>query len=619
TLYPFGIKDKDNNSLLPNPGSETAEYRAILREIDRMADAFDALSDLTLAESVYQVAKGNYKRVNAVSEAIASGTAPPEPQIVNTPRSGKVITHRVVWNLNPIDSRNLTSPSAISAALPAGWQNITASPAMLANPAINYLLGSILGHPTDIRFQIGTNPQQLTSQSIADLDIHAIDLIRLMDGEVGGGDLERLIAYRFSMANNLGNDPEITISFKDRDPAWTPNVRTLFELAPMINSLQELISDSKGTFADDLIIPGDSVTNPGGLIPAEMAHRYTAVHSALTNIDQFLQNVLYDANDKLKTSLSDPEIDGLRNIMWTASTYGVSNAIPVNRVGYDTDLALALLNQGDTVAKVIRKRLAEANKAIAKITNDSTQKELIGAYEKALAALFDKGFKAIPLFELRNEAELVQTGLQSAHLLRHEPDFPMETWSHSVSKVREKMRQLELVNTYSHAFDSQFPSKSVVQIPYEQDDYWFGQTFPADYDPENEKLSLIVLNLARWNSGPVQCGLVIDEWVETIPDKEELTGIAMHYDQPDARPPQSILLAVSPSDTSKWDWEDLVYTLRDTLDLARIRAVEPKHIQKSAFSHVLPAIVAETQLPEATGLDMHVEVFYRRNNLEIES
>ncbi|MEM6726739.1 MAG: hypothetical protein AAF598_22065, partial [Bacteroidota bacterium] len=306
-LYPFGLKDKQGNSLLPNRTSQKEEYWAILREIDRMADAFDALSDLTLAESVFQVAKGNYERAGTVADAIAKGTVPPEPQIVNTPRSGKVVTHKVVWNMSAFDSRTINTPTQISNALPAGWKNISLSPVAKANLSVNYMLGEILGNPADIRFLVGEDAQQLVTQSIADLDIQALDLIRLMDGETGGSDLERLIAYRYIVAQNLPNDTEITISFKERDPAWTPNVRTLFDLAPLVKSLQEVVSESKGIYADDLLIPGEAVDNPGGLVPDEMESRFLAVRSRLEVIHQSLVGLIYDANNKLKTSLNNTD------------------------------------------------------------------------------------------------------------------------------------------------------------------------------------------------------------------------------------------------------------------------------------------------------------------------
>jgi hypothetical protein len=70
-------------------------------------------------------------------------------------------------------------------------------------------------------------------------------------------------------------------------------------------------------------------------------------------------------------------------------------------------------------------------------------------------------------------------------------------------------------------------------------------------------------------------------------------GIAINYDQPSSEAPQSILLAVTPEQKSYWLWSDLMDTLNETVDMAKIRAVEPDMIQKSPLSQVLPALVAQ--------------------------
>ena len=41
-------------------------------------------------------------------------------------------------------------------------------------------------------------------------------------------------------------------------------------------------------------------------------------------------------------------------------------------------------------------------------------------------------------------------------------------------------------------------------------------------------------------------GLLIDEWVEVVPSASETTAMVFQFDQPDAAPPQSLLLAVPP-------------------------------------------------------------------------
>ena len=40
-------------------------------------------------------------------------------------------------------------------------------------------------------------------------------------------------------------------------------------------------------------------------------------------------------------------------------------------------------------------------------------------------------------------------------------------------------------------------------------------------------------------------GLLIDEWTERVPAPSETTGVAFHFDEPESRPPQAILLAAA--------------------------------------------------------------------------
>ena len=102
-----------------------------------------------------------------------------------------------------------------------------------------------------------------------------------------------------------------------------------------------------------------------------------------------------------------------------------------------------------------------------------------------------------------------------------------------------------------------------------------------------------------------QCGLLLDEWTEVIPADTETTGVAFHFDKPNAEPPQAILLALPAQFTGAWKWGDLVDALQETLDLARSRAVEPQQIDQTALSVFLPAtIMATTWRPVTIAADL---------------
>jgi len=59
--------------------------------------------------------------------------------------------------------------------------------------------------------------------------------------------------------------------------------------------------------------------------------------------------------------------------------------------------------------------------------------------------------------------------------------------------------------------------------------------------------------------------------------------------------------------TGAWSWQDLVDTLHDTLDRARLRAVEPQQLDQTPLSVYLPAtILATTWSPVTIAADLSV-------------
>jgi hypothetical protein len=80
-----------------------------------------------------------------------------------------------------------------------------------------------------------------------------------------------------------------------------------------------------------------------------------------------------------------------------------------------------------------------------------------------------------------------------------------------------------------------------------------------------------------------------------IPAERETTGVAVHHNGPDSEPPQAMLLVVPPVRTAgaQWAATDLVDAITETFELAKTRAVEPAHLDMTAFAHLLPA----TMLP----------------------
>jgi hypothetical protein len=88
------------------------------------------------------------------------------------------------------------------------------------------------------------------------------------------------------------------------------------------------------------------------------------------------------------------------------------------------------------------------------------------------------------------------------------------------------------------------------------------------------RLSIVAHAPVAIDTSKPLAGLLVDEWVEVVPNPIETTGLAFHYNTPNARAPQAILLAVVPDDRPTWDVETLEATVMETLELAQLRAVD---------------------------------------------
>ena len=104
-------------------------------------------------------------------------------------------------------------------------------------------------------------------------------------------------------------------------------------------------------------------------------------------------------------------------------------------------------------------------------------------------------------------------------------------------------------------------------------------------------------------AGPL-AGLVVDEWTEVVPSRSETTGIAFQFDPPDSAAPQAILIAVPPVIGRPWTVGGLNRTLLETLELARLRLVQPATL--GAVAHYLPAACLAFNLAaDAVSTDLH--------------
>jgi hypothetical protein len=158
-----------------------------------------------------------------------------------------------------------------------------------------------------------------------------------------------------------------------------------------------------------------------------------------------------------------------------------------------------------------------------------------------------------------------------------------------MARVRDGIANLGAALGYAEALNTgERLTLKIAQLPYADNDRWVGLPLAAGANIPGGKLSIAVQSTATLDVSKPLAGALIDEWVEVVPSTTETTGIAVQYDQPNAAPPQTILIAVPPEVGVPWTTWSLQHVLLETLDLARIRAVDPVTLDE--VGHYLPAL-----------------------------
>jgi hypothetical protein len=222
-------------------------------------------------------------------------------------------------------------------------------------------------------------------------------------------------------------------------------------------------------------------------------------------------------------------------------------------------------------------------------------------------ALLGEDFRMFPSFSLRTDHghEWANAWTDRAALLTHAQTltaFPVDDWLYGVARVRERMRHYENVLMLCGAFGTSAPELTPLQFPYASppDYHWMAVELPEGVEPLADVLLYTAHDTSEFNEAARQCGALIDEWTEVIPMANETVGLAFHYDRPNCEAPQAWLLVTPASVSGAWRWADLVDALHDTLDLARLRAIEPAFLDPTVYAPFLPATVSATASREVT-------------------
>jgi hypothetical protein len=553
------------------PAASAAERQAVEAELAALGDAVDAVSDMLLAEATYQLVDGSSTRAAATVDALGSGLGPPpELEVATTPRTGWAYTNRVLTLVG-----TSTAPAE-------GWQASASRPRRVAEPRLDRWAGTLLGPPGRIRAAALLTPPGSGQARVRELDLDATGLCALdlvYDTQAGAmSAVEQWVVDRIARAPGAGMRPGTTVRILRAGDegwpgaTWPDDVTPLEDALALAGALHEVLVRARPAMGGELLHGGATVATTVDTV--EAAGRATTTIAAFDAAATAFRSAVTAAGG----TPTRAAIAALRTRLGTLAGFGIAAGQEAARsvTGPQVDDPT-----GDGRAVLDAAAIAEGELA-------ATEARLTSAGEDPVArvgAVLGERFVVAPLFAAPDPDALgdaLAAGAQPA-FLDGDPGAPL-AWLLRAGRVREPVGRFTLGLVYAvpppngHRVD-------VAQLPAA--DHWVALPL-GRREPPAAATSLVIHSTEAVDVHDKLAGLVVDEWVDVIPARTITTGLAFNFDEPGARAPHAILLAVPPVPGERWSLDTLAAVVRETADLARIRMVGPE--ETPWFGRIVPAL-----------------------------
>ncbi|MEP7106535.1 MAG: hypothetical protein ABI760_01110 [Ferruginibacter sp.] len=568
--------------------------------IDLAAEQFDAVSDLVIAESVFQTVKGSPERAAAALRMVGEASDITLPEVVNITGESRVLTHRLGFVLNT------------DVNLPGGWPTGPELTSLFSSlsPDINRWLADQLPSPDRIFVKMITTDSSIIKIDLGSLDIQAIDLFYLLH-KTGLRPQESLIAWWCMEAakKQPGADPQnISGVAFDRDESFHPGELSVKEIIPLIKSIGSMLDQSRPmrpedfqVMTDNKAVPNSALYDNSSLLAICQKFADSSVNGPL---GIFLKK-LTDAKAFLEANFpkgfgsteSDVAYSRLIRLIPEAFMLGFWDVLPRCPDNCNQENATILLDQASRLIELLEKRRDKVGAAFTAITAKATTLEGDKLFEELsnLARLFGgEDFIVLPRFRLPDTGSITAS-YNDESLSASIGEFGLEEWIQGLAMVRGNIQKYQLVNNLRIIFDTPANGRitKILQLPFVAgtNNQWIGTGFKAGFEPPPQVTSMAYEFSSAFSDSQPVSGILLDDWREKVPLPELTAGVSIKYDQSNAEAPQCLLLLVAPELKGAWDWQSIVDGVSETIELAKKRAVDGELIQTTWLSQFLPAIV----------------------------
>lgn len=515
----------------------------LTKVVTSVEDALDALADLLTAESVYQMVGGSVEGAGASLDAMAKGAHPPEPEIARWPRGGTSLTHRVALILDDsVDDDN-------------NWP-VNPTPRGLIEPRLNNWVGRILGDPSKVKCRVTFPGHAGIIVSLKDLDLQPLDVLALAKGVMRSdpldSELDHRVAYAASTIDAFATIDSPNIQYGDLQLDSTE--RTFLEILEVARAINNVLGDARAIKPQDLLLPeeaGNVESAGANQLHGQLIERASDALIHITDAKTDLDNAL----TALGNANTPANVNALRIALRKASLFGIPSAFPP-------------FEEGDLIAfaKSVRAELVE--RYTRAVEHDKPVDKI--------QAVFGRDFLVLPHFHPAKASELEQA-LSHPPSLGDAPDMTISEWLAMAARVRKPLNKWRMVSLYRTALGQTPAMPKITQLPHQDPSRWVGLPFDNNQRPSAGRVSLMLFGDTLPNAQGEWAGILLDEWVELIPNAKEDAGVAFHYDRPGGEAPQAVLIAVPPDDSEPWSLELLIRILGQTFEIAKLRGFDGEY------------------------------------------
>jgi hypothetical protein len=515
---------------------------------DALTEGLDHLSDLVMAEAVYQRSIGAAERANAWLQVLSGDAIPERPELIRTQRPMQASEHRVSLLL-PVGG---TAKGTLDAAEPGlaafadrivpKFETMTVSASV--RDALTGDLIETLKVPVPMLYE-------------TPLDLLLSDAARL----------KRRCLTWFDRHGGLSGRASAAIG--DRDPGTDPGLATTLTISPdeaspedwfaAFNTIQRTLRQARPLEPGDL---APIAVDPAGVDEAlsvtlwnaaadELGRRADTVGTSVKKAHRQLQSrrrtmteLIADQYTTTGVAIGDnpagdeqarAECRRLARTLWANRVLFQGDHLPLPRLEDWVGDLEGSEAQVLVLEEELKQRLAAANahqRAAPKSPETlGDARGLANAHRRAIRTLLGRdAFPVFPVFdavpqdtpELRGQRD-IETGL--------------EEWP----KLRKSLSGIISLGARDQDWRLWQGVDRTAEAPPDPDD-----PRGEDEAPLLHHFGRLVAMAAQVTSPSQLCGMVVDEWTEQRPSTVQPATLTLNYDSPQAEAPNALLLCVAP-------------------------------------------------------------------------